>query len=499
MTTFRNRHTPDDAGSVRGMNKIIVVGAGTAGCTAAARLSEDANNHVVLLESGPDNGPGGGSAGLQSVNWIRALEAETAFYDDLFARKLAGDEPRPYRRGRGVGGSASVNAMLAVPGLPVDYNNYRTKYGLDRWDWKHVEPWLAKLKPVLTVSTEDEITPVDRALIESAKHLGLASWIDTYSPEPAEGAGLLWRNADRKARKSSLELHLDPSRGRSNLEIHADSRVDRLIIHDSVAKGVLLADGTEIYADDIILCAGSFESPAILLRSGLTRHGIGKGLQDHPATSIYLSLKPGFGNFDLSKPCIGAVMRLSSSVGEGDIHLLPLWGTLIDSQPASHGLLMAAVMRVTSFGELRLNEDNPLAPPVIEERMLTTAHDRTVMREAIAAAEKVLATPPFADIVEAAFLDADGTPLSALQDDEFFERWLSTTVGDYFHAVGTARMGDAEDEDAVVDDLGRIHGLSGVAIWDASILPEVPRANTHTPVSMVAERLSNAYRTGELT
>lgn len=481
------------------MKKIIVVGAGTAGCTAAARLSEDTTNHVVLLESGPDNGPSGGSDGLQSVNWIRALEAQFAFYDDLFARKLVGDEPRPYRRGKGVGGSSSVNAMLAVPGLPNDYNNYSRKYGLTRWDWDHVKPWLARLKRDLTVSTDAEITPVDRALIDSAQHIGIESWIDTYDPAPSDGAGLLWRNADRNARKSSLELHLDPARGRSNLEIVGDSRVDRLIIHENVATGVVLADGSEILADDIILCAGSFESPAILLRSGLTRRGIGKGLQDHPATSIYLSLKPGYQDFDLSKPCIGAVMRLSSTVGEGDIHLLPLWGTLIDSQPVSHGLIMAAVMRVTSVGELRLDENNPLSPPIIEERMLATAQDRMVMREAITAAEKVLATPPFTEIVEAAFLDAEGTPLSALHDDEFFEQWLSTTVGDYFHAVGTARMGDVEDEDAVVDEQGRIHGLSRVAIWDASILPEVPSANTHIPVAMVAERLSHAFLTGELT
>ncbi len=472
---------------------VIIVGAGTAGCTAAARLSEDADRRVILLEAGPDNGH---DPALQSVNWIDALGHRDAFYPDLLASKTVGGVAKLYQRGRGVGGSASTNAMLALPGLPLDYDNYAERYGLHRWSWDQVQPWFAQLKPTLTRSTESEQTPVDRALLRSGAELGLPDAVDAYTPE--DGSALLYRTADRTGRKSSLELWLNPARDRPNLEIRPDSQVDRLLLDGRRVRGVRLVDGTEIRGDKVILCAGTFETPCILLRSGIDLPGIGQGLQDHPAASIYFSMKPEFRDPDPARPCIGAVMRLSSSVGEGDLHLLPLHGELLQSTPPAHGLLMAAVMRTRSAGSLRLNPEHPFAPPLVEERMLDDAQDRIAMREAVQATARVLAGAAFQEIIETAFIDEVGTPLEALEDDAVYEDWLSRYVGDYFHAVGTARMGREDDPMAVVDQLGHVHGLEDVAVWDASILPEVPSANTQLPVAMLAERLSAAYRSGEL-
>jgi choline dehydrogenase-like flavoprotein len=472
---------------------VIVVGAGSAGCVAAARLTEDPDRTVILLEAGEDRG---GDPELQSLNWMDALGHRDVFYPDLFATKVQGGEPRLYQRGRGVGGSASTNAMLALPGLPQDYDDYAERYGLEAWSWAKVQPWFAKLKPTLVRSTDEELTPVDRALLRSGRTLGLGDEIDAYAPD--DGSARLYRTADRRGRRSSLELWLDPARDRNNLVIRPDSQVDRLILDEDRVLGVLLADGEEVRGDQVILCAGVFESPCVLMRSGIDREGLGRGLQDHPAASIYFSLKPEYRSADRSIPCIGSVMRLSSSVGSGDLHLLPLHGELIASTPAAHGLLMAAVMRTRSQGSLRLDPDRPLAPPLVDEQMLTHPDDRQAMREAIDAVAAVLAGDAFSEIVEQAFIDARGTPIEALQDEEFFERWLSTYVGDYFHAVGTARMGRPDDPGAVVDELGNVHGIDGVAVWDASILPEVPSANTHLPVVMLAERLSAAYRSGSL-
>lgn len=472
---------------------VIVVGAGTAGCIAAARLSEDPDRRVILLEAGADRGR---DPALQSLNWLDALAHREAFYPDLFATKVIGGETKLYQRGRGVGGSASTNAMLALPGLPHDYDGYAEKYGVDRWSWEQVQPWFAKLKPTLVRSLPEEQTPVDRALLQSGGELGLPDDVDAYTP--IDGSALLYRTADREHRRSSLELWLEPARGRANLEIRPDSQVDRLVLEGDRAIGVLLADGEQILGDQVILCAGVFESPCVLMRSGVGLAGLGQGLQDHPAASVYFSMKAGSEVPDPSIPCIGSVLRLSSSVGEGDIHLLPLHGELLQSTPPAHGLLMAAVMRTRSFGTLSLNPENPLAPPVVEERMLEDPHDRLAMREAIAAVAKVLQGTAFQEIIEEAFIDEKGTPLSALEDEEYFDRWLADYVGDYFHAVGTARMGLEEDPLAVVDQFGRVHGLDGVSVWDASILPEVPSANTQLPVAMLAERLSAAYRSGSL-
>ncbi|WP_449281687.1 GMC family oxidoreductase [Leucobacter sp.] len=472
---------------------VIVVGAGSAGCVAAARLTEDPDRTVILLEAGGDRGH---DPELQSLNWMDALAHRDVFYPDLFATKVQGGESRLYQRGRGVGGSASTNAMLALPGLPQDYDDYAERYGLAEWSWAKVQPWFAKLKPTLVRSTDDELTPVDRALLHSGSALGLSDDVDAYTAQ--DGSARLYRTANRKGRRSSLELWLDPARDRGNLVIRPDSQVDRLILEGNRVRGVRLASGEEILGDQVILCAGVFESPCILMRSGVDRDGLGRGLQDHPAASIYFSMTPEYRSANRGIPCIGSVMRLSSSVGSGDLHLLPLHGELISSTPPAHGLLMAAVMRTRSQGSLRLDPERPLAPPIVDEGMLTHPDDRQAMREAIDAVAEVLAGDAFSEIVEEAFIDERGTPIEALQDDEFFDRWLSAYVGDYFHAVGTARMGRAEDPAAVVDELGNVHGLEGAAVWDASILPEVPSANTHLPVVMLAERLSAAYRSGSL-
>lgn len=477
------------------MRQIIVVGAGTAGCIVAARLTEDCNNAVVLLEAGRDVIPGARAAGITSPNWIDALGERSFFYPDLFASKLEGAEPRPYNRGTGVGGSGLVNAMLALPGLPSDYDGWAENFGCDEWSWTEVQSWLESLKADLVVSNDDEVTPVDRALLDAAPALGLRGDVDTYLPD--DGSGLLWRNANAAGRFSSLERYLDDARGRENLTIRAESQVDRLILQGDTAVGVVLRNGTELHGDEVVLCAGVFETPTILMRSGLAHPGLGKNLQDHPAASVYFTLKPEFRKPKAGAPCIGAVMRLSSRHGEGDIHMLPLHGTLLNGVEPDHGLIMAAVMKVSSTGELELNPGNPFAPPIVNERMLSAQDDQEKMRDAITYLEQIVEAPSFKRIVEKAFVDEKGTELAALRDDEFFEQWLKSYVGDYFHACGTARMGREDDPNAVVDQKGRIYGLKNARVIDASIMPAVPSANTHLPTAMIAERLAAAMLTGE--
>lgn len=472
---------------------VIIVGAGSAGCTAAMRLSADPDRHVVLVESGPDSGDAGP---LASLNWLDALAHRNAFYPDLMAVKSVGGSPRLYQRGKGVGGSASTNAMLALPGLPADYDNYADKYSLSDWSWEKVSPWFDALKPTLTRSIPSELNPVDRATLRSGRELGISDDVDSYTPQ--NGSALLYRTADRTGRKSSLELWLDPVRHRKNLDIRANTEVDRVLIKHSRAIGVRLSDGTDLFGDQVILCAGVFESPCVLMRSGIDLPGLGKGLQDHPAASIYFSMKPEHSTADRRIPCIGSVIRISSSVGNGDLHLLPLHGELMESEPPAHGLLMAALMRTRSVGNLRLNPDNPTGRPVVDLRMLSDSDDAIAMREGIDAAITVLNGSAYAEIVDSIFIDDKGTPTSALDDDDYFEKWISQYLGDYFHAVGTARMGLDDDPMSVVDQVGRVHGLQGIHIWDASILPEVPSANTHLPVTMLAERLSSAYIGGQL-
>jgi choline dehydrogenase-like flavoprotein len=472
------------------MARIIVVGAGSAGCVVAARLSQHHGHDVVLLEGGPDHAGTDVATRLASANWIDAMGASQAFDPDLRATRLATDAPRQYHRGRGLGGSGSVNAMLALPGLPRDYDRWAEVYGLDDWSWSAVESTFRTLKHDLVATPRASYTPMDAALTDAAVELGLASDVDTHTPR--DGAGTLWRHADHTGRRSSLETYLVPARDRDNLLVRTDARVDRLLVEDGDVTGVLLTDGSALHADQVVLCAGTIETPAILLRSGCDRPGVGKGLQDHPAASILLRLKPGHQDVRPGESCINAVLRLSSQVAAGDIHILPMQGALSVSTPQHHAVVMAAVMTVTSTGQVRLDPDRPTGPPIIEEQMLTTERDRAVMREAVGYALRLLETEAFGAIVEEAFIDAVGTPVSALDDPDTYERWLEGSVGDYFHAVGTARMGSADDPGAVVDQRGRVHGLRGVRVIDCSVMPEVPAANTHLPAVMLAERLTSA-------
>jgi 5-(hydroxymethyl)furfural/furfural oxidase len=427
-----------------------VVGAGSAGCVLAGRLSADPDRRVILIEAGPDldrddlQGPVGGP------DFLAALDVADRTYPSLVATRATGGPSSPYRRGRGMGGSSAVNAMVALRGDPELYRS---------WGWSDVDSAWAALELPEEEVPESELGVVDRALLAAA-------------PD-AERARLTRRNGRRV---TSAEASLWPVLGRDNLEVRTDSPVDRVVFDGRRATGVRLADGEVISADRVVLAAGAIHSPAILLRSDVDTPGVGVGLQDHPSAPLTLQLRDG---------CADAPggLAVGSLLQRDPWQFLPM-NHLGPSVPG-FGLLMTALMRPRGrAGTVRLASDDPTVEPLVDFALLDDPRDVASLVQGVRIALGLLAAPAFREIVEEVFVDAFGTTRAALSDDRSIERWVHSAVGDYVHASSSCAMG------TVVDDDGRLVGRDGVYVCDASVFPSIPDVNTHLPTTMLAERLS---------
>ena len=431
-----------------------MVGAGSAGCVIAGRLSEDPGRSVTLLEAGPDlrgddlDGPIGGA------DFLAALEVPGRTFPSLAASRTAGGPPLPYRRGRGVGGSSAVNAMVALRGDPALYRS---------WGWNDTDAAWAALDLPEEVVGSDELGVVDRALLVAA-------------PD-AERARLTRRGGRRV---TSAEASLWPALGRENLVVRSDSLVDTVVFDGRRATGVRLVDGETIAADHVVLAAGAIHSPAILLRSGVDVADVGLGLQDHPSAPLTLELRDGFDD-----PPGGLV--IGSLLRRGELQFLPM--NHLGPPAPGFGLLMVALMRPRGkAGTVRLVSDDPTADPAVDFALLDDPRDVEALVGGVRVALDLLAAPAFRDAVAEVYLDAFGTSASTLSDDRAIERWVRSAVGDYVHASSSCAMG------SVVDDDGRLVGYDGVYVCDASVFPSIPDVNTHLPTTMLAERLSARWR-----
>ena len=521
------------------MHDYVIVGAGSAGCVLANRLSEDPSVRVLLLEAGGKD---------RSLN----IKIPAAF-PKQFHTKLDWDfatEPETHvdgrslyiPRGKALGGSSSMNAMLYVRGRPLDYDTWEAQ-GAPGWGYRDVLPYFLKSEDnargaseyhgaggPLRVSEQRSPRPLDRQLLEASEAAGIPRIADYNGPEQ-DGASMFQVTQRNGQRFSVADAYLRPALGRPNLEVRTKATVLGIELEDGRAVGVRLRrgrGGVEVVraGREVLLSAGAIGSPQLLLLSGVgpaqelratgidVLHdlpGVGRNLQDHPFVTVIWEVtdQDTLYGADKPKPLAEWLLRrsgpLSSTVAEvvaftrtrgglpaADIQF-HMGAAYFEDHGAEtydgHCMVIAPVLiSPKARGRVWLRSADPMAKPRIVTNTLSEPEDVESMIAGMRLAREIAAQRPLSEVVVKELKPGPG----AVEREEL-EADLRRRLMLIYHPVGTARMSDTHEE-AVVDSQLRVHGLEGLRVIDASVMPTIVGGNTNAPTIMIAEKAADIIR-----